>query len=424
MRPRHKVLGALIVVLLLVAAFAIGTRFGDRDAGGDVAAVDPTPTAPGAPGEQPSAPLGEGVPGAAPGTATFNVNGRSVVVDEATMELQSLSLRPKGDDATLRFAARVHDASGRDLGVGTVAVTGLATVKGQLTLAAVFTVTPATVVLGVDELDSPEVKAAAVATVDGASITFARHRADGPPDAATAVAGPLRLEEGALMSIAPGAEWTSAPAEASIEGRGRTTMSWAGSSEVKLRDGRTIASGFGGVKGTALRTTVRRDAGAVIASGEVHPQQIYADGLPQLAANAGVSIKQAPRPLRSGAGGEFTWAPFNGGATDMVMTRIRPGNDLARSINLALEKLPAMCGAEACPFGARGGDTAGFGNRGGFFGGGASPINAVILPGTGDERRISFDLPNGLPPGNHEMVVIVEGNFEPVTVRIPLTVTG
>lgn len=47
----------------------------------------------------------------------------------------------------------------------------------------------------------------------------------------------------------------------------------------------------------------------------------------------------------------------------------------------------------------------------------------MILPGTGDERRISFDLPDGLPAGRHEMVVIVEGNFAPVTVRIPVTIT-
>jgi hypothetical protein len=423
-RRRHKVLGVLIVVLLLAAAFAAGTRFGDGRDGDDVVASEPTPTTATPAGEQPTAPVAGGVPGAAPGTATFNVNGRSVVIDDGAVRLDTLSLRPKGDGTTLRFGGRVRDGSGRDLGSGTVAVTGLATVKGDLTLSSVLTVTAGGVSLGVDGSADPQLQASGATTVDGASMTFARHRDDGPPEEPAPVAGPLRVEEGAPMSITAGAEWTSPAAEVTVDGSGRTTVSWAGSSEVKLADGRSITSGFGGVKGTGLRITFRREGGAVIASGELQPQQVYADGLPQLSASAGVSIKSAPRPVRSGGGGEFTWAPFNSGATDMVMMRIRPGNELARSINLALEKLPPMCGAESCPFGERGGDAAGFGNRGGFFGGGASPINAVILPGTGDERRISFDLPNGLPPGNHEMVVIVEGNFEPVTVRIPLTVSG
>ena len=424
MRGRHKVLAVLVVVLLVTAAFAIGMRIGDR--GETPLARGPDTTAPpDGPGEGAAPPLGSGVPGAAPGTATFTTTARSLVIDRATLSAESVSLRPRGDEHTLRLGApRVRDGSGRNLGTGTVEVAGLATVRGNLTITGVVTVTSSLVSLGRDESDHVELQAADVATVDGASLMFKPQSEDGDVGPATRVTGPLRVEGAGVMTITGGTEWTTPPPEATATSRGRVTVSWAGNGEVKLRDGRTISSGFGGVKGNDLRMTFRRDGGGVVVNGEVQPQQVYADGLPQLTASAAVSIKRAPAPVRSGGGGDFTWAPFNGGATDMVMTRIRPGNELARSINLALETLPPMCGTEECPFGKLGGDTSGLSNRGGFFGGGASPINAVILPGTGDERRISFDLPDGLAPGNHEMVVVLEGNFEPVTVRIPLTVTG
>lgn len=365
-------------------------------------------------------PSGSGVAGVSPGQVNFTANARSAVIDEGVVAAKVLSLRG-ADGPTVRFSARVADASGRDLGVGTVAVSGLATIRGDLTITSVIVVKNASVSLGDDD-DPAEVDALGGATVDGAKVTFARHRDDGPPEEPVQVTGPIRLRDGAQMTVTGGVEWTSSgPIHATS--RARSTVTWAGDGTVKLADNRNFSSSFGGVKGTGL--SVLLSPGPVVGvNGQLQAHQIYADGVPQLRASAAVSVKRAPGPVRSGGRGEFTWAPYNGGATDMVISSIRPANNLARSVNLALEKMPAMCGAEACPFGSLGGDTAGLGNRGGLFGGGASPINAVILPGTGDEREISFNLPDGVPPGPHEMVLVMEGNFDPVTVRIPLTVSG
>lgn len=359
MRRRQLVLGGLIVVLLLAAAFAAGLRFGDRG-GWDAAANAPPSTTVGPAldgAAQP--PVGADVAGASPGTVAFSASARSIVVDRGVVSAPVLSLRGAGDAPTLRFTARVQDGDRRDLGTGAVVVSGLATVKGDLTAKGVVVFKGGRVFFGAKESDTAQVDALGGTTVDGASITFARNRRDGPPEKPEPVRGPLRLQDGALMVIDGGVEWSS-PGEVKATSRERSTVSWAGSGEVTLNDGRKIPSSFGGVKGTGLRVVVRPAGEGVNVTGQIELQQAYADGLPQLTASADVAIKVPPRPVGSGGRGEFTWAPFNGGAVDMVMTRIRPGNELARSISLALEKLPAMCGAEACPFGERGGDTNGF----------------------------------------------------------------
>ncbi len=71
-----------------------------------------------------------------------------------------------------------------------------------------------------------------------------------------------------------------------------------------------------------------------------------------------------------------------------------------------------MCGGEGCP--ARGGDTTGL-RRG-------KPINAIIIPGTGDERDIRFSVPANAALGRHQLILMVEGNFDPIRVVVEFDV--
>ncbi len=48
----------------------------------------------------------------------------------------------------------------------------------------------------------------------------------------------------------------------------------------------------------------------------------------------------------------------------------------------------------------------------------------MILPSTGDERDIRFSVPGNTPPGRHVLVLVVEGNFDPIRVEVPVQVTA
>ena len=255
-------------------------------------------------------------------------------------------------------------------------------------------------------------------TVAAATFTF-----EPTPDPATTattqptpVPGPVTLisEPGARAAISSGdAEWVEAPPALRATGKGRSTLSWAGQGIVRA-EGQDHRAEFLGVKASALEATIERVAGGVRVGGTATFLQVYADGLPKLAGKGRMRIKSTPGQVARGTNGSFTWAPENDGKTDFVMTRIRPGNAEAAWVSLGLDKLQPMCGGEPCP--VRGGDTSGFRSGRG--------INAVIIPDTGDERDIRFMVPNDAALGRHQIVITVEGNFEPIRVVVEFEVVA
>lgn len=46
----------------------------------------------------------------------------------------------------------------------------------------------------------------------------------------------------------------------------------------------------------------------------------------------------------------------------------------------------------------------------------------MIIPGTGDERDIRFLVPADAALGRHQLVLVVEGNFEPIRVVVAFDV--
>ena len=191
---------------------------------------------------------------------------------------------------------------------------------------------------------------------------------------------------------------------------GRATLSWAGPGAVTA--GERYEADHLGLKTTQVfEATLTTAPLAVRGSGRF--AQIYRDNVPQLRARGGVRVKTGDVRARRGQRGQFDWAPENVGDTDLVISRIVPANDDARWISLGLDPMPDLCGGESgCP--RYGGDTRGFHDGG--------EINAVILPRTGDEREVRFFVPDDAAPGRHVLSVVVEGNFDPVTVEVPVQV--
>ncbi len=133
--------------------------------------------------------------------------------------------------------------------------------------------------------------------------------------------------------------------------------------------------------------------------------QAFADGVPQLRTTAVVNVSTI-----HGTTGvlnqkrAFVWTPRNLGSTyDMAILRIRPGNAAAAGVHVGLFPMPPMFGGE--PHGLVGGDTTGI--KGGL------PIESLNARNGDDKRSIGYDAPAGT-----QMVLIVEGNFDPVTITV------
>lgn len=421
-RQLPRALAAVAGVVLLLAVVAVGVQVGGSDA--DDAAPSPssegtTTTVGSAPGTAapPQAPPPAGLP---PVPAVQGPNGvaagaRSVAYQGGLAGLESIKLR----GGSLDFTGQVVDGSGaRRRGTVRsggpelhVAGKGLdVTVVGQLR------------VKGTGARIDGLVTVAAAGNVTAAAATFSLQPTPAPGSSSAAaeptpIPGPVTLvsEPGVAANLVPHgeAEWLDAPAVLRLVGKGRTTLSWGGPGVVRA-DGRDHRAEFLGVKASALDATVERVGAGVRVRGTATFLQVYADGLPVLAGKGRMRVKSTPGHVARGTNGSFTWAPENDGKTDFVMTRIRPGNAEAAWVSLGLDKLAPMCGGEPCP--VRGGDTSGL-RRG-------RGINAVIMPGTGDERDIRFLVPDDAALGRHQIVVTVEGNFEPIRVVVEFEVVA
>lgn len=356
-------------------------------------------------------------------------SARSVVFEGRVLELTSIRLEG-AERATAH--GTVVDGGGANLGPGQVTVTapthitgvgialatnGLRLRPGQPAIAhPVAGGTPDTSVAGPGPIK-----------IAAREIRFTPAADNAEP---RVVGGPVTITDEAPVDVDLDGEqlrWVDPPGTMRLAepgGSGRATLSWAGGGRVDTGDD-VIEAGFLGLKAQRLVGELRTEGGTLRLSGQASLRQVYADGLPRLRTSATVIVKEV-RGARAGERAWFRWAPENRGRHDMAITRIAPDSDSATWVNLALDQLPEMCGGEPCP--RHGGDTTGLGKRGagGFLGIGsrsARPIDAVILPGTGDESEVSVDIPPGTPAGEHVVVLTLEGNFEPLRVEIRVPVT-
>lgn len=235
----------------------------------------------------------------------------------------------------------------------------------------------------------------------------------------TRLDGPVAIRDLVPAFVtADGSAVTGLPPVLTLDDGGghRSTLSWAGTGAIGPWTGQ-----FLGVKSASISGTLRLADLALVAKGTA--QQVYVDGVPKLRAGpVQVDVVTPPGSIAAGHRGNFDWAPRNNSDIDMVMLRVHPGSPAGSWVNLALQRAPSMAGGEPGP--AAGGDTEGLGKRGsGVLSTSAAGLNVVILPHTADQKRLSIDVPAKTKPGHYEIVLLVEGNFDPVRVVVPLDVT-
>lgn len=421
----RRALFALIGVLLAVALVALGVQLAstddeDEDGAGDGVGVV-------------GGDAGAGSAGAGAGRAvsgerrpTLEAAARSVLFQGTLTDLAELRL---SGSPGASFSGEVIDGGGRSLGNGTLIARGPELAFAGTALRVELD-SDGELRLAGDEVrflnaapgfDLLAVRSRGRITLIAPTITFsADDRAGAEP---VALLGPVTLVPGGsaasgvrVMSQGPDLLWVGAPAALRLTGvdRSRTTLSVAGTGIVRA-EGQEHQSVHLGVKASSMDVTATRPPGAPVQlRGDANLLQVYRDGLPVLGARGRVRVKARPGPVMQGGRGWFTWAPENDGSTDMTITRVRPDSPDASWVSLGLARLPVMCGGEECP--RHGGDTTGF-TRG-------KAINSVIIPGTGDERDISFTVPADAALGKHQIAMVVEGNFEPVRVVVEFEVVA
>lgn len=421
---------ALAIVVLLVAGLAFWTARrpddgpDNRAGGGWVGRVggEPGDTAPAtAPPANP-----EVAQQPAPANAPLVEVIRAASADYIGTIEAVTSVRFTADAATGSISGKVTDAAGADLGQGTL----------RLGAGPTAFASPAITLDGQIDVDGNGVVLTEVTVtaargplaIEGRGLVFQPMHEQGKPPPPERNLGDTKVTvtDGATaVDLGEGKRWDDAPPELRLRDKGRSTLSWAGGAGRVVGPNREpiTATKTLGVKADGLAGTITRTNQGLTIRAEGRLRQAYADALPRIPARGRVDVKTTPAPLAAGAKGRFTWAPTNTTDYDLAISRIRPGNDHGSWVNLALDHLPMMCGRPTCD--RHGGVTDGLGKKGsgGFLAGGAKRINCVILPGTGDERDITFDVPAGTPPGDYNLVLVLEGNFEPITVTVPVTVT-
>lgn len=394
------------IAVLLFDLLALGVHRDRRHA--------PAPSTQAAPADRaqttPTADLRANPPGVSTSTA-FDLHGtaRSVAFQGEVRGFDHLALGGAGRVAATGTVVDVH---GHNWGRGTITLDGPGvSVQGPgLAYQGAFRFHPGQVaIIGIGVLTVSRLVG------NGSTVNFFSQTTQ----ANTRLDGPVSIKDLSTASVtADGSTVTGLPPVLTIDDGGgrRSTLSWAGAGAIGAWSGQ-----FLGVKASSISGTLRVPDLDLTAKGTA--QQVYVDGVPKLkAAPVQVDVVTPPGSIAAGHRGALDWAPRNNSDIDMVILRVRPDSRAAAWVNLALQPAPAMAGGEPGP--QVGGDADGLGKKGGgLFSSSAAGLNVVIVPHTADQKRLTIDVPAGTKRGHYEIVLVVEGNFDPVRVVVPLDVT-
>ena len=377
-----------------------------------------------APPDLPAQSAQSGQPGqsAVPGSGDNNLvsldaRARSV---ETTAAVSGLGAVHLSGASVLTATGDLVDHDGRDLGPGSLRaesadVVVTAASGASLQIAGLLRVQPTAVTAS-----GVSVSFSRSATVASSYLTFQPQArppatpgaASGAPTTVAAattvpppvpVTGPVTLNGTGLQISGSGLQLLDAPTDLSVSSP-EADLSWAGSGSIVTSEGPLRAT-FLGVRAQQLRATLHRTKADIEVHGAGLALQAYADGVPQLRTPARIDVLSTGATTGFlGRRHAFVWTPRNLGNTyDMAILSIRPGNAAARGVHVGLRPMPPMFGGE--PHALVGGDTAGL--KGG------DAIDSLVARHGDDKRSIGYDAPPGVP-----LVLIVQGNFDPVTVTV------
>ncbi len=396
---------AVILVAVTMAAAGCSGTGGESHAPGTIGsgAVPPTP-APG-PVQVPVT----GVPTPSGNLVTLAGQARSL---ETTAPLAGLTSVHLTGASELTGSGDVVDRTGRDLGSGTLRVVGTdVSVTGPgIQLSSRVRVQPGQVTVGATTLTL-----AGLSTISAAIMTFQPSPPPSPPPSSTApgptttipppvqVSGPVRVQAGTFQITGTSLRLVDAPTDLHLTSS-ETDLSWAGTGAITTGAG-PIQAGYLGVRAQQLDATVRRGPAAVDVRGTALALQVFANGVPQLRTPARFDVLSTH--ATSGFLGKrraFVWTPRNLGSTyDMTILRIRPGNPAAGNVHIGLQPMPPMFGGDAHAL--VGADTRGLKS--------GDLIDSLIARNGDDKRTIGYDGPAGV-----NLVLIIEGNFDPIVVSV------
>jgi hypothetical protein len=225
------------------------------------------------------------------------------------------------------------------------------------------------------------------------------------------------------LSIGPGDDvvrWLDPPASMRVDNVNE--FSWAGSGEIGVDDQHLSGAHVGAMGSFAL--TLTRGSGAIELSGTGDAQQVFIDGQPALRTTAAIERLRTDITVHAGDANDstyVTWAPRDTGRFAVCILRIAPRSGHAEWVNVGLQHMPPMFGGLLHE--PVGGDTSGLGDHGRFFGG-PDAIDSFIGAGDADRRDLSVSVPIGTPPGVYPIEIAIEGNFEPVSFSMTITVAA
>lgn len=419
--PRFACLARVVVAASLVLMLATGCHTTPIHSGSGplVPLTGPSPSSsvlgPAAAG--PLAPVT--APGEENNLVTLaTTSARSV---ETTAEVTGLASISLSGTSVLTATGDVTDHTGRNLGTGTLRAQGenltVATGAAGMELSSSIRFQPGGVTLnpGVDGSIGLQL-ANSSASISGTGLTFQPPPATTAPattaaaSAATttvpppaAIAGPVTFDGTSVAIGGSSLAWRNPPAAFSVSS-GEADLSWAGGGSITAAQGVFQAS-YLGVRAQQLNATIDRSAAAVGVTGTGLALQVYANGVPQIQVAARIDVLNTE--ARTGffqTHPAFIWTPRNlDGTYDMAILSIHPGNAAAAGVHLGLLPMPAMFGGE--PHALVGGDTSGL--KGG------DAIDSLIARNGNDQR--SIEAPVGVP-----IVLVVQGNFAPITVTVTI----
>jgi hypothetical protein len=339
---------------------------------------------------------------------TFPITNNLVTLDgqarsvETTASLSGLSSIHVSGDPVLTVDGAV---AGR--GVGTLtAAGGDVTITGtEMAVAGRARIQPGVVTLNSSGLQSTSVTLSQTAVVSAVTLTFQPKVTNSSTTVpSVSLTSPVTVTNASAGLGGGDLRWVDAPSELhAVTSEG--DLSWAGSGDIQTGNGPLRAT-YLGVRAQDMVATLQRSSSTVTVNGTGHALQAYANGVPQFRVPARIDVLSTGATTGFlGRRHAFVWTPRNlNSVFDMAILSIHPGNAAGGSVHVGLLPMPPMFGGE--PHALVGGDTSGL--KGG------SAIDSLIARNGDDKRSIGYDAGAG-----QEIVLIVQGNFDTITVTIP-----
>jgi hypothetical protein len=197
-------------------------------------------------------------------------------------------------------------------------------------------------------------------------------------------------------------------------------LSWAGGGTITTRSAAFPVAKSGGVIASSLTAQITPQASAleIVASGVA--TQVFAEDIPQLRTTLTATVHTAPDAVPAGQLGHSSWKLKNAGPWEAIVEHVRPVNATGNWLVTVIDRRPHFAGGSPSSLA----DVYVTCDRSGLIelSDSGLAICSELGPGRDAEHPQVICVPQGTAPGRYTLEIVVEGNFDPVRVDLPLTV--